>query len=112
MAAYFHMLDGRLRIKLIGVKGSPDAAQQVERRVRSIPGVERATANALTGNLLILYDTARMQASDLVAALHAWGYLREPLHRPAPGLPGGRLAAFVLRTTTEFALQRLIRSLI
>src|SRR5437773_1449512 len=66
MAAYCHVLDGRLRIKLIGVKGSPDAAQEVERRVRSIAGVERSTANALTSNLPVLYDSARTQAPELV----------------------------------------------
>ena len=112
MAAYFHVLDGRLRIKLIGVKGSPDAAQYAEQRTRDLPGVEQATANPVTGNLLVLYDVARTGPSEILAALHEWGYLRDRFRQPTTGVPGGRIAALVLRTTTEFALQRLITSLI
>ena len=112
MAAYFHVLEGRLRIRLKGVKRSPEAAAHVERRTHALPGVEQATANPDTGNLLVLYDAERTDPSEIVAALHAWGYLREPVRQPTAGVPGGRLAAVVLRTTTEFALQRLITSLI
>ena len=58
MSAYLHALEGRLRIKLSDVKGSSHDAREVARRMRGIRGVERATANPLTGNLLVVYDAA------------------------------------------------------
>ena len=63
-------------------------------------------------NYLVFYDVALTGPPEIIAALHEWGYLRDRVRQPTTGVPGGRIAALVLRTTTEFALQRLITSLI
>jgi len=112
MAVCFHTLEGRLRIKLPDVKGSPHAAREVARRMRSIPGVERASANPLTGNLLVLYDSERTHAPELFDALRTWGYLRGAVRWSSPRARGDDLAATLVRTTTQFALQRVIGALI
>jgi len=59
MAPYLHALEGRLRIKLVDVKGHAARARDVEERVRELPGVDLATANPVTGNVLVLYDVQR-----------------------------------------------------
>jgi len=112
MAACFHNLEGRLRIKLPDIKGSTQGAREVARRMRSIPGVERATANPLTGSLLVLYDSARTHAPELFDALRAWGYLHGAVLWSSPHADGDRLAAAMVRTTTQLALQGLFGALI
>lgn len=111
--AYLHVLDGRARIKVREVKGSPDEACALERRLAGLHGVSRATANPLTGNVLVLYDGDQIAVGDIMNALWGWGYLREP--QPASGAlrsTGDGFGAVILRATTEFAIQHLITALI
>jgi hypothetical protein len=113
MAGYVHSVGGRLRIKLATVKGSPTRAGEVERRIVLLRGVACAEANPLTGNVLVLYDADRTGLDDIVDALGAWGYLREaPKLEPAPETNSEPLFITVLRAMAEFALQRLITSLV
>jgi hypothetical protein len=51
-----HAIRGRIRIKIDKVKGNPSLAQELEQRLTAISIVHRATANPLTGSLLILYE--------------------------------------------------------
>ena len=112
MSAYLHALEGRLRIKLSDVKGSSHDAREVARRMRGIRGVERATANPLTGNLLVVYDAAETHAPELLDALRRWGYLRGAVRWSSPRTRGDGVGAIVARTTAQFALQRLLGTLI
>jgi len=111
MSGYFHTLEGRLRIKLSDVKGSPLAARDVARRMRDMRGVERATANPLTGNLLVVYDSAWTHAPELLDALRRWGYVRGAVCWSSPRTGNDDVGAAVVRTTAQFALQRLIGAL-
>ena len=112
---YVHVLDGRLRIKVAEVKGSPTTAALVERALASRPGVTEVTANPTTGNVLVLYESAVMTPLDLVRALRAVGCLRRraPL-RPAPRSPMlvRRLAETFARATLELAVQRVVLALL
>src|SRR5207249_3481760 len=85
MVPYLHALDGRLRIKLVDVKGRAARAREVEERLRGLPGVELVTANPVTGNVLVLYDARRNGTDALIETLRGWGHLRDK----APPLPGG-----------------------
>src|ERR671918_651401 len=58
---------GRARVHLPRWSGAGRAA--LERRIRALPGVRRADANALTRNVLIRFDPAAVPEGALVAAL-------------------------------------------
>jgi hypothetical protein len=111
---YLHALEGRLRIKVPEVKGAPDTARQIEAQLRLIEGVDHATANPVTGSVLILYDARRTAMADITETLQTWGYLRHPVPATgtAAGTIGGGLGNLMLRATTEFALQQLLVALI
>ena len=112
-SACLHMLDGRLRVKVADVKGSPRVAALVEAQLAEVEGVDEVCANPLTGSVLVLYDPAQVGVEQIMEALRAGGYLRHPSGdaRPSPSLSSG-LGSIVLRATTEFALQHLITALI
>ena len=117
---YIHALNGRLRIKVAEVKGSPVKALEVERRLRTVDGVSHVTANPTTGNVLVLYAPERIAQHDVIDALRRLGYLQQGGAvqaaagghlRPLDGL-GDALAETLVRTTVELALQRLVSALI
>ncbi len=111
MGGSLHTTPGRLRVKVADVKGSPARAAQVERRLTLLRGVDQAYANPVTGSVLVLYDAARTDARHVIDALRAWGH---PCLDPAPPAPerSPDLAITVLRAMAEFALQRLITTLV
>jgi hypothetical protein len=114
-SAYVHALEGRLRIKVVEVKGNEEAAWEVEARLSTIAGVDKATANPQTGNVLVLYDPAYTSHNEVVEALQSWGFLQpdhpEASHRGV-GIGRDTLANTLVRSSVEFALQRLFTALI
>src|SRR2546423_14337231 len=86
-SAFLHMLDGRLRVKVADVKGSPRVAALVEAQLAELQGVDDVSANPLTGSVLVLYDPAQVGVEEIMEALRAGGYFRAP-----PG--GGRASPF------------------
>jgi cation-transporting ATPase I len=58
-----HALPGRIRLHLPAWSGQ--RLQMIEARLQRLPGVRRAQANALTGNVLIYYDPARTDEKTL-----------------------------------------------
>jgi len=115
---YIHSLDGRLRIRLATVKGSPTRAVEIEGRLRCYSGILTVKANPITGNVLILYDHQKLAQHELLETLRSLGYLREAA---ASGGSAGTsssphigkvLADTLARTTMELAVQGLIRALI
>jgi hypothetical protein len=119
-STYIHALDGRLRIKVTEVKGSPGKALEIEGGLRTIDGVNLVKANPITGNILILYCADKIGQHEILSALHRLGCLRE--HGRAQTITsndGGKLDGFsamltetLVRSTMELALQRLVSALI
>ena len=116
---YIHALDGRLRVKLVGVKGSPARASDIESRLRSYSGIHHVSANPVTGNVLILYDPIKFAQHEVLDTLRSLGLLRENGHAEwgngnGSGTPqlGTLLASSLAHTTMELAIQGLIRALI
>ncbi len=64
-----HVLRGRLRAHVPGRIGQ--AQDIVETRVRRVPGVRKARANPLTGNVLVLFDETLATVPSIVAALRS-----------------------------------------
>src|SRR6187397_2316282 len=86
---------GRMRLAVSGLRHQPAVKQRVTDVLAALPGVRTVEASALTGNVLVLFDTARWTAPDLLeAAGRALGGEAEP--PPAPPDPttvAGRSAA-------------------
>src|ERR671925_565862 len=76
ISPYFHALNGRLRIKVAELKGLPTKALEVEGQLRKIEGINHVRANPTTGNVLVLYDPAKIAQYEVLGALQRLGYLR------------------------------------
>jgi calcium-translocating P-type ATPase len=62
-----HALPGRLRVH--APEWARAAPGGLEQRLLSLPGVERVRASASTGNVLICFDSARLEGDRVLAAL-------------------------------------------
>jgi Heavy metal associated domain 2 len=78
-----HALPGRLRVKLAGIKKAPAAAKELERALLREPGVAEATANPVTGSMLIHYDPQQISMHTILARLAPYG-LSTPTPPPHP----------------------------
>jgi copper chaperone CopZ len=77
MSSYLHVMNGRLRVKILETKRSASKALHVEQVIRALPGVQRVTANPITGNVLVLFDAAALTHAEILSALKKADYLRE-----------------------------------
>src|SRR5262245_10203789 len=64
-----HALPGRLRVHLSEWTGR--GARQIEKRLRRVPGVQRAEANPATKNVLIVSDPRQVRRESLLSELSA-----------------------------------------
>jgi copper chaperone CopZ len=120
VSAYLHALDGRLRIKVPSVKGSSKMAQEIERQLQACEGITQVTANPVTGSVLILYEPQQIKQKEILDIFKSQGCL--PENSPARAVAKNEAAAqpgfsqelvqTLVRSTMEFALQRLIYMLI
>ena len=113
-SSYLHALEGRLRIKIESVRGCSEMAEDVETLLAAIDGIEGATANPRTGNVLVLYNPARLTEDEIIDLLQDTGLVRE---RPAGhphriNIEPQTLANAIVRSSVEYALQRLLTALI
>ncbi|MBV9125290.1 MAG: haloacid dehalogenase, partial [Planctomycetes bacterium] len=83
-ARIVHALPGRIRVHLPGWSGG--GWRHLERQIRQVPGVRRAAANAVTGNILIGFDPQATNEGALLAVLSTVnGTPRDlPEEEPAP----------------------------
>jgi copper chaperone CopZ len=116
---YVHVLNGRLRIKVPEVKGSTRVANVVTEAVSALPGIADVTANHLTGNVLVLYNSAVCSPDQIVACLKGLNCLSVPLSalNPQPVYRrvetlGSRLAEAAIRSTLEIAVSRLLTAIL
>jgi len=70
------------------------SVDEVEKRIRQVPGVESVTVNFAAGNATVRFDETRLENTDIKSAVRQRGF--EPA-APAEDLPGdthdGRAAA-------------------
>lgn len=118
-SGYLHALDGRIRIKLAGVKGSPATASRLERHLGGCDGVVDVRANPITGNVLILYDPARIKQAMLMNELRPFAVASSnsggrTTARPLRDRPTAaqRLAETVMSMVLETAMRHLFTVLI
>jgi calcium-translocating P-type ATPase len=80
-----HAVPGRLRVHLPGWSGG--GAHLIERRLRRLPGVRRAEANPLTGNVLAVFDARAVSRESVLAALRVADGEPPGPQAEAPSLP-------------------------
>jgi hypothetical protein len=110
MTDYLHALDGRMRIKITGVKGSPAIAAEVTRYLLSSYGIDEVNANPITGNVLILYNTNQVSQGGIINLLQDAGYLSRAARVPAS--QGEGLVSVLAKAVMETALQSMVMALI
>ena len=59
-----HFMPGRVRLKVLPIKGNAPMAQKITEEFLVIRGIKHVEANALTGSLLIEYEAAELQSPD------------------------------------------------
>src|ERR687886_401510 len=64
-----HAVPGRLRVHAPHWAQAPPA--RLDQWLRSLPGVERVSASATTGNVLVRFDPSRLADDRILAALGA-----------------------------------------
>ncbi|MDD3581733.1 MAG: hypothetical protein PHW74_12015 [Desulfobacca sp.] len=110
---YLHALDGRLRIKVAEVKGSPYQARKIQDDLLGHQGIDYVKANPTTGNVLIYYQPDKLSQNEVINLIKEMGYLQESNALLAsPSSEGGGLAGLVARAAMESALQTLVMALI
>jgi copper chaperone CopZ len=117
---YIHALEGRLRIKVPEIKGSPVRAGELEKRVKWQPGIDYIKANPTTGNVLVYYDSEKIGQKRILKAMQESGYLQFS-NSQAPTPAGSQeaktsimenLVASVAQSIMEVALTRLVTAII
>jgi len=73
LSTYFHLLEGRLRIKVPLIKRSPVKAAELEQLLRRMNGVAEVMANPITGNVLIFFDEEVINHQDILRKIARTG---------------------------------------
>jgi hypothetical protein len=110
MTDYLHTLDGRMRIKIGIVKGSPAIAEEVTGYLLNFHGIDEVNANPITGNVLILYDTKQISQDRILNLLQDGDYFKKSARIPAS--QGDGLVSMLARAVMETALQSMVMALI
>jgi hypothetical protein len=109
---YLHVLAGRLRTKVLRVQGAPLKAREVEQAVRRLDGITQVTANPITGNVLIEFNSQAIDPRQILAILNDLdGLERNPAAaRRSSQQLWSALAQYVLASAVETAATRLLRA--
>ena len=117
---YIHALDGRLRVRVPEIKGSPVRAGELEKQVKWHPGIDYIKANPTTGNVLVYYDSEKIGQEHILKAMQESGYLQfsnsQALNvaesNEAKTSIMENLVASVAQSIMEVALTRLVTAII
>lgn len=74
MSYYIHDVPGRLRMKTPVIKRNRSIANEVERLIGSVNGVDNVDINLTTGSLLVNYDPKTTKQHEIIDLLQGKGY--------------------------------------
>ena len=119
-AIYLHALDGRIRVKSALVKGTPHRAAALERELRAHSGITEVTVNPITGSVLVLYDSRRLEQQQVFDLLRMVNCFPEVTELPMLMLPspktvaefGRGLMRTIAMSVMKFAVQRLVYAIL
>ena len=112
---YFHVLDGRLRIRLAEVKRSAAKAAAVQMMLRDVPGVKDAHVNPMTDSVLVFFDSKVLTHQAIVGKLKGFDCLETawaPRRRADSSGLVHSLSNALVRSVAEFALERMVVALL
>ena len=110
-AVYFHGIDGRMRIHIDPVKGSPAMALEIRDRLGCLNGINDVNANPVTGNVLITYDSKQLSQWDILGSLREMGCLGERQFVPHNLAAEGSGSSEWTTTLTRLGLEALLTAL-
>ena len=85
MSHYVHSIPGRLRVRSKAFRNHPENAKAARSLLGNLEGVSSVDASLITGSLLIRYDEKIVNATRVLGALLAEGWIESlPLPKPAP----------------------------
>lgn len=76
-------LPGRVRLAVPGLRDHPTNLPPLLAHLRSLPGIRSATASALTGNALVVYDAQYVSLAAILAVVAAESPGRDSSGSPA-----------------------------
>src|SRR5580765_1274174 len=82
----FVAVRGRARLRVAGIRGRPASAAGLQARIAGAPGIRQVHASSTTGNILVLFDTAKIDLRSLITAVarHAAEARNGDSHSRAP----------------------------
>jgi chromate transport protein ChrA len=114
MSHYLHHVPGRLRLKARSLKSSEDKAAEIRALCTQLPGIKAIELNTLTGSLLVRYDKASVNSTQILGLLFINGVITAiPEARPGvtSNLFGGPVQEHAADTVAE-AVARFLANLV
>jgi len=74
MNLYMHNVPGRLRVRIPSLKANPLCAKEMEAFLAMIEGVKLATANTVTGSVIVNYDPHKADPQEILDRLQMQGF--------------------------------------
>jgi hypothetical protein len=91
MCHYLHHVPGRLRLKALSFRNSEDKVAEIRALCTQLPGINAIELNTLTGSLLVRYDKASVNSSQILGVLFTNGVITSiPEARPRVAIKGFR----------------------
>ena len=115
MVTYVHIVEGRMRIRLLEIKGDSVRSACVVKCLQQLQGVMRIRANPTTGSVLILFDSAIIQPYHIVQTLREHGFLTRSevasLQRPVSPSASTRMIETLVNVAFEKVVWQVIVAL-
>ena len=64
-----HAMPGRVRLKVAKLEGKPGLAQEIQKHLATIQGIQHIRVNPVNGSVLVQYDAQALMSPDSVRAL-------------------------------------------
>jgi Heavy metal associated domain 2 len=119
-SVYVHHVPGRLRIRISRLRHDEQAARAAEALMVSVPGVQKAATNTVTGSLTVHYDRGKTCVDELLPVLKGHQYIDTRVTAPALRTTRSvqttdvavRVVSRLARMAAEKALERSVMSLV
>jgi len=106
---HYHCLNGRLRIRVPGLKGCPEMASDIERKMASVKGVIKMDTSLVTGSILIYFDPDITNVDFIIGYLNSASRFRGVLpHTTVRKEKGESVGVMVGKTVIQSVIERLI----
>jgi hypothetical protein len=115
MSHYLHHVPGRLRLKALSFRNSEDKVAEIRALCAQLPGINAIELNTLTGSLLVRYDKASVNSTQILGLLFTNGLITSiPEARPkvTSNLFGGPVRERAADTVAEAVAKLLAKVVI